>query len=119
MIERLRLNWMESPKDLLWWVLSWIVIDVLVAILTLSVADVGRVVLTLLLVYHLLNKGKIANRLTALFSLAAAGFSLWNASFAPLILIPLGIYWLGFAVYLVFSPKHKAWINSISANSST
>jgi succinate-acetate transporter protein len=119
MFERLRRNWKGAPQALRWWILSWMAMTLVLAILTLKITAVGRVFFTLLLFYHLLDKGKTASGLTVLFCLLAAGFSFWNASLVPFAFIPLGIYCLGFAGYLAFSPKYKSWINSIPATSPT
>ena len=110
--EQLRTNWAHAPRGLRYWTLALIAFSVLSLIAMPKLTGVVRLGLTLLLFYHLLDKGQTARGLFIGGCLFGALLALSVLKAQPLLAIVLLTYSLGFAGYLLFSPRYKAWLKA-------
>jgi hypothetical protein len=116
MLEKLKKNINAAPKALIWILSTYLVVSLALTLMAWRVSKLGGFLLTLLLFWHLLDRGSVARLITVTCSVLGALFCLSVAKELPLVMLPMAIGCLYFAWYLQFSKQVKTWLGSQAEN---
>ncbi len=114
MLEKLRANLNAAPKALVWGLAVYLVVSFCLTLLVWKWSKFGGFLLTLLLFWHLLDRGQIARYITVTCLIGGSLFGVLALNAMPIVMLPLSVAFLYFAWYLTFAQTVKTWLQPSS-----